>query len=151
MSKIRDTQRKKVYKAGWDTRKGMEFEDLSACQVYVDKVVNSRWWTRRYPHCRNVIVSPKRGGTAYGMPPQTWARPVTGEILLPPWAMNERVIIHELSHCAAPMTIAWHGREYCAIFLEMITRWMGKEAGTELRNGFKKYKAKYRRTKGRGF
>ena len=38
----------------------------------------------------------------------------------------------------------WHGRQFCAIYLDLVKRWMGPDAWARLKTEFRKRNVKYR-------
>lgn len=144
MPPIRDSQRQKVYDAEMAVGPfENELGTLAACQEYVDKVVGSAWVQSRWGRM-NVRVGRGRGyrGTSYG----------DGYITLGIPGQNARVILHELAHelhargrsqqRSGPR--AAHGREFCAIYVALVTRFLGAETGRKLRASYREHGVRFR-------
>ena len=145
MPKPRDAQRQRVYDGQRELKAkimaGPTFETLEECAKFVAKVCDYAAIERRYgPQLqRTITVSPKHSGYATGG---------YHEIRLPTWAWNKLTILHELAHVITQRkygeTVQAHGREYCAIYLDLVRFALGKKEHDELVAGFKRAKVKYR-------
>jgi putative metallohydrolase (TIGR04338 family) len=165
MTSTRDTYRSRLYKsersalAGTRTittfsGKVVEVEDffradpkllrLSACQAYVDHLVKSAWFQRRWPTVKHITVKDGRGArSAFS----TW---YNSSISLPLWARNEAVILHEVAHqctdsqsrCVAP-----HGREFAQTFIALIEHKLGKAEAAKLKAEFTKNRVPWRKAR----
>ena len=159
----RDSQRSKVYAAErmhsqWYDEN--QYANLGEIQSWVDGICKSRWFKNRYPRYavdKKSIM--KYGRAADGikvLDGRGRIRPcgsTRGFIKLPMWSRFELLILHEIAHVVTrrngyhgPLP-AWHGREFCANFLALVRRFLGKEAGKELKACFKKKRVKYIRPK----
>lgn len=155
MSKVRDTQRQRLYDAERaatltpsDTARRLMIDaprvpstgavTVEACQQYIDHLCQSAWFQRRWG-LRKFTARHK----AYGSATHTsgWGG---GIVSLPPWARDEWVLLHEVAHgltgysdCAA------HGPEFAGVFLTLVEHRMGKSAGASLREAFKAKRVRY--------
>jgi putative metallohydrolase (TIGR04338 family) len=148
---LRDMQKGKLYRAerqhsafrhvrvsDWENS-AKEFDDgskpmtIQETIAYVNRVQNSRWFINRFGR-KTIRVRDGRGTTI--------ARSYGGEINIPRWARHPMVILHEMAHEANPYRPA-HGREYAKVFLALVTRFVGKEAGAELRELFRENRVKF--------
>lgn len=68
----------------------------------------------------------------------------TVKINAPPFSRYPRFMLHELAHAVIPRHAAWHGREFAAVFLALVRRFMGAEAATALRASFREHGVKAR-------
>ena len=150
MPQERDSQRGKVYDAETATEiytanGDMPLEEIKA---WVEKIVESRWMRGRYnfAHCAGMPKVKDGRGTR-------WARGGASFMTLPCWSRSRLVVLHELAHVIQHReyiwTVAGHGREFCSIFLALVYRWIGKDAGDELRAAFKAKKVKFIKSKKR--
>lgn len=141
--RVRDSQRSKVYKAETVIHNiGEKFETVNDVSIYLRKIMNSDWFQQRYPEKTWFDIRDGRG-TRYARGSNLSYGGVY--MNLPRWARRESVILHELAHGLQPANTAWHGREFCAIYIELVGRFMGKEAEKKLRESFKANRVKYRR------
>jgi putative metallohydrolase (TIGR04338 family) len=138
--------------------KGLAFDSLEAAQAFVDRVVNSALW-RRLRRDAGRGLSPlgyvlvMRGRGKWATANTRWplsaelrrrqGRPL-GMIKLPRWAWSHWVALHELAHLATPNEVAWHGREFARVYLELVRRFMGEDSATLLRASFKNHRVKFR-------
>jgi putative metallohydrolase (TIGR04338 family) len=143
MTKPRDQQRIKVFRAERATSQGQEFETIHEARRYVKKLTNSAWFKRRQYFKSDIEVLDGRGtrnAMAYGM----------SKINIPRWARHERTILHELAHILLACNLsveAPHGREFCRAMLALVKHQMGKDAYDTLKASYKANKVRYVRTK----
>ncbi len=107
---------------------------------FVEKIMRSRWWKSRMPYVHHLHLKDGRG--------TRWARGYSiGSSLvlnLPRWARYPLIILHEMAHGMLPgKRISPHGRRFCANFLDLIKRWMGREAWFEMKDCYKTQRVKY--------
>ena len=144
MKYARDSQCSKVYKAErtlpQHSQNGMSIEDV---REFVDKIMDSRWLKGKYPDAYEygkVVVKDGRGRRKAGG--------CHSYITMPKWSRSKMIVLHELAHaitereCGYP-PVAWHGREFCSIFIALVRRWMGKDVGRDLKAAYKKYRVKH--------
>lgn len=138
--KVRDSQRQKVYDAEQVIRrKGRTFTSVEEMQGYIDHLMGSAWFRRRWS-IKNVTVKRGREGTS------AWANGLRRLINMPTWAWTEDVLLHELSHILTDThegKVAPHGREFARIYLELVRHKMGKEHGDALRDSFRQHRVKF--------
>jgi putative metallohydrolase (TIGR04338 family) len=140
----RDSQRAKVYAAERTIRPlGRSFSSIEEIQGYVDRLVGSAWFRRRWGK-RRITVERGRAGSS--------AMAVSGPsvIQMPEWSWCEPVVLHEVAHLCTDrqhtegfQRVAAHGREYAAILLILVRRQMGDDAWRMLKLSFVKYKVKH--------
>jgi putative metallohydrolase (TIGR04338 family) len=127
---------------------------LAAAQRYADKVTRSAWWSRNVGDGRNARLRESRGagsaysglvryrgryyhdirlGTSHGRLDGT-VRPTH---IADPW-----VVLHELAHAGSPEDPG-HGREFARVFLGLVRRFLGPEAGTVLLAAYRQEGVKY--------
>lgn len=141
ITRPRDSQRQKVYDAENEAIRhtGRSFGSIEEIQSYVDRLVGSAWWGRRYSD-RRIVVQSKHHGTAT-------ANYTGSRINLPRWAWTEDVVLHEIAHIATNRQwgtqIPAHGRHFAKVYLELVRHKMGKDAGARLKAAFAKHKVKH--------
>lgn len=161
MGRPRDSQRSKVYAA---ERKHSEWKDavytlggswtttqhfteqgeripiptIQETRAFVNKIVKSAWFKRRWPRRSLAGVYIKDGrGTRNATGSNT------GTLNFPRWSRFPLVICHELAHVVTSSARRSHGRVYCHNYLAIVRHVMGKEASDELKRCFKEGKVKY--------
>lgn len=137
---VRDSQRGKLYVAERAIHSdGRRFTTVEDMQAYVDKLIGSAWWKRRH-NCKRLTVRPGYGHTR--------ATCGGGIIQMPKWARIEAVLLHEMSHGVIQARygnyrVAAHGREYAAVFVELVGHMMGKDVADKLKASFRANKVKF--------
>ena len=140
MTKIRDNQREKIYRAERESvwRIGNTFKDLSEVNVYINYILKSHYW-KKIGGSSSILVKDGRGRRkACAFNKKT--------IALPKWARQEAVILHELAHTIVNFNyikVADHGMEFAKEFLGLIKRFMGKEAYLMLKESYKENHVHY--------
>jgi len=144
--KPRDSQRQKLYDAelkvfGDSTGRRPVEDDLATVaqmQAFVDKLMASAWWARRWPRVRCIEVRPGFGHSrATG---SFWSKVVQ----MPKWARSRNVLVHEIAHCvSSPMEGGAHGWFFASNYLDLVEHVFGKATADELRASFKEHRVKY--------
>lgn len=114
---------------------------LPEIEAYVWKLVKSAWFQRRWSIPALPQIEDGRGSRR--------ARGGMSRLQFPRWSRYEMVVLHELAHFVTIRTYghygaAAHGREYCAIYLELVEHMMGTGAAADLRDAFKAHGVKYK-------
>lgn len=176
MNGPRDSQRSKVYKSEKVISKHLlpckQPPTLDDVQTYLDKVTRSRFFKSLWMEARGDV---EIGGPAKLRMKDgrgtSWARggfigyhrdrcPTCGHgrygvripiisLNLPLWSRKPSTLLHELAHGVSRPDPA-HGREFAAVWLKLVTRFMGKESGDALRAEYRRLKVKHQRTRKRG-
>lgn len=139
MTKPRDNQRQRLYDAEDSAalrHSGVHWQQTipnDRLQGWVDRVmmnraVQSRWGIRQI-----TVELTKGGGRAR----------YRSTIALGKSARNEWVTLHEIAHCLAWGEGADHGPEYAGVLLFLVRTIMGKAAGDQLRDAYKRYLVRY--------
>lgn len=132
MARPRDSQRIKVYRAGW------EFEELlpdryilniHSIRAWVAGIVQSEWWKRRYPAIQQIEVKDGRGRRQAGGRNDRFGAMIT----LPRSLRHQETILHELAHVVTPHSVASHGKMFVQQYLALVDEWMGELEGAALR------------------
>ena len=151
MARPRDSQRKRVYDAEWRidfSTYGGRLETVEALQHWTNKINNSRWMsgfvTKHSPGIMYRPVTVKDGRSRRRAGAHIYLR--TAEIPIPKWCRSKLMILHEMAHIYTPLYVAWHGQDFCATYLDLTRRWLGKDAHTDLKNAFIESKVKFRRS-----
>ncbi len=162
MSRPRDSQQSKVYKAERDVFSSVpfgptlgtpEFRTVAECHAFVNQVIGSRWWVNRAGRI-DIEITDGRGSQnafAYRLPDHKDSVPHL-RLSLPRWARSRIVILHELAHCITGIkhgyyerdTVPFHGREFCSHLLALVKRWLGPDQARALQAAFKEHRVKYR-------
>jgi putative metallohydrolase (TIGR04338 family) len=133
---MRDVGRKKLYDAEDASQLiqwGREFNSLEECQRYVNNILRSKWFKKRYPKIKKIDVRPYRGEGAQS----------SGRIIsLSQSAMNSPYLLHEIAHHAATIPVG-HGWEFAEALLCLVRRFLGKQAFRALRTNFRESGVKY--------
>lgn len=141
-TRSRDTQKSRLYaaeNAAFPAKFGpaMSWDEARA---YIDGVFRSHWMRTRYPGAAqrwrlNLIrLSDGRSRTSAGAN--------ASYIALPRWSRTPIVILHEIGHVIAPPR-AWHGHEYAAIYLKLVSQFLGRASHDRLRAEFKRHRVRY--------
>lgn len=117
-------------------------------QAFVDAVMNRSYIKKHFPGVRYIRVtdgrSRRRAGALF------YPRPsFDHEIRMPRWSREPMVTLHEMAHILTDhtygfMSVPAHGREFAAIFLELVRHVMGKECADALKKGYKGKNVKYK-------
>ncbi|MGN2635232.1 TIGR04338 family metallohydrolase [Nocardia takedensis] len=112
------------------------FASVDSVQTYVDKVLALNWvragWERAAAPVR---VRARAGNTAAHYEPEGAVLAVPVHTGATAWALRELVVLHELAHHLEPTgsTLAAHGPEFCARYVELVDGIIGAEAAFLLR------------------
>jgi len=150
----RDTQKKKLYAAErtaemlrwWDAK---PMGTMVEVWVFLDRVRKDKWFRRHYGTW-NFRVGDGRGARIArgGYNGRSLFKEHIAYLKLPAWARTPLIILHEISHGVTIQKhgtqIAWHGREYAAIYLDLVRHFLGTEAGDRLRASYKAKGVKHR-------
>ena len=142
----RDSQRQKVYDSedvlGPVEWPGQEhFVTVSEMQSYVDRLIASAWFQRRWK-IRAVEVRDGRGRRSAA------SNDRGGYITMPVGMRYEEVVLHEIAHQIVGRTIGHrnvqaHGREFCQVLLELVGHKLGADAKRALKSEFQRRKVKH--------
>lgn len=135
----RDTQRKRLYDAEREVRRGQEFKSVAEMQQYVDALLAQRWCRSRWGG-QSVEVRDGRGFRRAMCYPDG----SSAVIYMPLWSRCQRIVLHEVAHALAPEDAAWHGPEFAAIYLALVQREVGADAAEEMRAAFRKHRVRHR-------
>lgn len=139
---MRDSQRSKVYKAEEVLKEGdVRLDTVPEIQSYVDRLIKSAWFRRRWPSVKSVIVKDGRGRIRAGASDD-------GSILMPFWCRYRYIVLHEISHLLPDWNVADHGPEFCKVYLELVKHCMGRDAWEKLRTSFKNNRVKWIKREG---
>ena len=152
----KDTERQKTYNAEFafiaKHGQGIEFSDVSEAQKYVTRICKSKTYGKLFVEAyesregmgieelfrgTKVRVSAKERNTGRG----TAGMAYRGHIVLDTRVgLNEYTVLHELAHCLGH----WHhGRSFRQALVKLVSRFMGTESATLLKESFKESKLSY--------
>ena len=153
----RDFQRARVYRSEniMEESKdmlGKRLETVREMQLWVDKILKSKWFKVRWPYLTSIEVKDGRGrriATGYARGIYSTENPSTeGIIKMPKWSRCEMIIIHEVAHVITDHEymgrVPAHGIQFCNLYLNMVRRFMGTGWHAQLKDAFKKEKVKFR-------
>lgn len=140
----RDNQRQRCYDAE-NFLKGTpqhQFKSIQAIQTYVDDLLETAWFIKRFGAGWRVTVMDHQRGSRWAWGGYT--RNKSGWIKLPEgWARKECIVLHELAHAITPHdTGGRHGRFWSRTFLELVRYRMGLTLFTALRQSMKSHHIK---------
>jgi hypothetical protein len=101
----------RVYAAEQSTGLGQRFESVCALERFVQRVVGSRWWRKRYAEVGPITVESVNviDGPAMAFAQAAGSKFGGGyRVVFEPSALTEAVTLHELAHCLQPI---WVGDE----------------------------------------
>jgi putative metallohydrolase (TIGR04338 family) len=136
-NRVPDTQRERVYAAERLMGDGSLFSSLAAVQEWIDEILASDWWKKRFPKITKIIALDGRGRNN-GIAGHLAGHPGIGYVRLPKATRHRLYILHEMAHVAQPQWTAWHGKHFCRVFMALVRRWMGRETAHALRNAFRR-------------
>lgn len=142
MAQSRDSQRIKVYRAGWefaDLLPDHYMPNIRSVQTWVNGIVGSNWWREQYPDIRHVEVKDGRGRRKAG----GWSSRGWGTITLPRALRHQKTILHELAHVVTSYDVASHGKIFVQNWLALVDKWMGDLEGAALRWFLAKHRVKW--------
>jgi putative metallohydrolase (TIGR04338 family) len=133
---IRDTQRRNVY-IGERVAATTLFNkrviaplEVEQAVAFAEQVLASAWLKKRYEHEIVVSVRPTGGHSSFAY---IWKR----RILFSPdhfAKLGALVVLHEIAHFLTPTDrVRAHGREFVKNYLELVTRFISREAAQVLR------------------
>lgn len=115
-----------------------QFVNEDAAFEFLEYILNSEWFYSRFPKIAKIGVIVKETKHSYA-----WSlndeRPYV--IYLPRWSLTDFGIIHELAHICFPYAYGddTHPSEWREIEVELVTRFIGKEAGRCLKYSMRAY------------
>jgi len=140
MIKRRDTQRLKVYRAGWIALpEDVIGNSLPVVQAYVDRVCNAAWFRRRWG-TKKITVKFKKGTGGYNPAYSNVivvGQNATGRLGRAPGA-TKATVLHEMAHVlTGHCNGAWHGPEFARILLELVGFEFGPVTSENLKAAYK--------------
>lgn len=134
----RDTQRSRVYKAERIAlaKMGDPLPAVKDVERYVKRIFEMRRVRDAFPGMRWGWLP--RVGDGRG---RCNAGGYDAAILIPRWARQEWVVLHELAHTITQRVygynVAGHGWQFCAVYLKLVLYGMGREAHDTLKRDFR--------------
>jgi hypothetical protein len=153
MRKKRDGSRKKLYKSEHEAALSCPGEPLRSREevdAFALKIVRSKWWKKERGCVLVQVIHTNYQQKAWGGP---------GYIKIPSWAWKSDlgihgrwIVLHELAHVlifsrylGADYLLAGHGREFCALYLKAVRRWLGVSHWKALKDAFRAHGVKHTR------
>ena len=131
MTRPRDSQRARLYRAEGEVATGRRLPTVERMQSYVDDVVAADWFLARWEE-RRFEVRP-------GFGHRRATADEDGILQMPKWARTELVLLHEVAHCLTPRTVAAHGPEYAGVLLALARRAMSPGTAQSLEDAFARH------------
>lgn len=147
MTRARDSQKSKLYKAeGVLDPISRRLETIPEIQAFLTRVLTKATVQRRYGEYLQGEIKVRDGRGA------SIARGGAHYIKMPKWSRCEHIVLHEIAHTICTRRhgsdVAAHGREYAAIYLDMIRFGMSADAAEKLKESFKENRVRFRPKKG---
>lgn len=139
----RDSQRSRVYNAEDEYQVAVGphcIAEVWEIQRWVNRIVESPWWTQRWSH---VILVQVNDGRSRRSACGEYLGDGTGLIKLPRACRRKMVILHELAHVVTPDLHPWHGEVFVGCLLAFVDKWMGQLQGLALRWFLSKNRVKW--------
>lgn len=117
-------------------------------QGFVDEIMDSEWvqsFGEKYNDMLNVTdvrVTDGRGRRRPGVSVDGYT---AFKVKMPRFSRCVLLILHEIAHVLTPLEYSHHGREFCATYLQLTKRWVGKKERDELKAAFDICGVKYKR------
>ncbi len=137
LNRLPDTQRQRVYAAERLVGEEPILASLVVVQAWIDNIVASDWWQKRFGQITKIIALDGRG-RINGIAGRLTGHPEVGYVRLPKATRHRLYILHEMAHVAQPQWSACHGKEFCRVFMALVRRWMGRQTAHALRNAFRR-------------
>ncbi|MDQ4069743.1 MAG: hypothetical protein M3203_09800 [Actinomycetota bacterium] len=135
MTRPRDSQRARLYRAEGEVDVGRRLPTVEKMQAYVDGVVAAEWFVARW------------GARSFEVRPGFGHRRATanehGVLQMPKWARSELVLLHEVAHCLTPATVASHGPEYAGVLVALARRAMNPATAQSLEDAFARHRVRW--------
>lgn len=148
VTRPRDSQRSRLYAAEWETfgRPVPEFETIQDLEKYFWSVLENWRVQRKYQTARDVIDGKQKVVVDNGAGCRraiTFFEPTKIRVAFPRAMRSKWVVVHEAAHVLAPRDAAYHGREFCRVYLHLVKLFFGQDAQNKLKAAMKKHKCKY--------
>jgi putative metallohydrolase (TIGR04338 family) len=147
MTKPRDSQRSRVYTSDYALHEiTPRLETIAEINAFVAAVLNKAPIQRRYgDHLKGTItVHDGRGRRA--------ACGGRDYIKMPAWSRSQALVLHEVAHVIIQRRhgdrVAAHGREFCAVYLDLVRFGIGVEAHDALKGFFQANRVRFRPKRG---
>jgi putative metallohydrolase (TIGR04338 family) len=135
VTRPRDTQRARLYRAEGEVGTGRRLPTVEKMQAYVDALLAAEWFVGRWGE-RTVEVRP-------GFGHRRATADEHGVLQMPKWARTELVLLHEVAHCLTPVTVASHGPEYAGVLVALARRAMSPGTAQSLEDAFARHRVKW--------
>lgn len=129
---VRHSDVRVIYPDG--TRGALYYPSVESTQDYVDAVLASAWFRRRWG-MRSITVGHSHGrGSSGGY----------GEVSMGvEHRRSEEVILHEIAHNLSSFSCAYHGPEFAGVLLTLVKHVMGAEHAATLRASYRLHRVRY--------
>jgi len=148
VTRVRDSQRSRLYAAEWECFgwPEMEFKSMDELTTYLWKVLSNHHVQNKYQVARKLVD----GATPLKISNGSWSRRAWARhedgfmwVSFPRRSRAKHVVLHEISHLLAPDDCPAHGREFCQVYLHLVKLFFGKDTQNKFKAAMKKHKCKY--------
>lgn len=122
----KDFQRSRLYASEDSICQGQSFTRIEEIREYAERVCSSEWVREYFP----LYTPPKVYLSNFK---NSYYYHGTHSIFLCPPHRYERIILHELAHSFVPRPHAYHGRMFCAVYLDLVQHFMPDSIATSLK------------------
>lgn len=105
---------------------------------YIEEILQEEWFQNMFGKPRLTF---KESGSAMGI--RSYGRNHI-EIRIKPWCHKTAILLRLLAHALAPVNVAYHGPEFCAIYLYLVKKCLGDAACAKLIHRFAQQKVNFR-------
>lgn len=148
MPRPRDNQKSRLYASEWEVFgwPKTEFKDMAELEDYFWKVMENHHVQKRYQAARDAVAGVTNihiaNGAGFRRAMTIWEDNRI-RVAFPRKMRTKWVVLHEIAHVLSPHDAAYHGREFCQVYLHLIRLFFGAETEKLLKAGMKKHKCKY--------
>lgn len=148
MPRPRDNQKSRLYASEWEVFgwPKTEFKDMAELEDYFWKVMENHHVQKRYQAARDAVSGVTNihiaNGAGFRRAMTIWEESRI-RVAFPRKMRNKWIVLHEIAHVLSPRDAAYHGREFCQVYLHLIKLFFGAETEKQLKAGMKKHNCKY--------
>jgi len=123
----------------FNATEGRVFNEIGEVNAWLQDFVASRWFRLTFPCFKSCQIHDGRGHPlARGWTDEN----AVGHIALPRAARYQQLILHELTHALGYCS---HDCDFCAVYLQLVHRGIGRPAWLDLKEMFDLFEVRYRR------
>jgi len=148
---MNDWQCSRMYVAQAEIGKSNHFANMAEVKDFVDEVIDSEWWDGRFGFVRVELRDGR--GCKHANVKGFILEFINSNVLmfyvisLPRWSRTPETILHELAHVATDTKYGFdvpaHGREFCEVYLNLVSEWIGEKTADRLQRSFEYYNVEW--------